>query len=114
MNPVVFEGDRRLYHAAAVVAGNFSALMLVEGATILAKAGFDYDSAKAMLAPLAQASIQNALQTDIAMTGPASRGDSITISEHKAALSIEGLEQTKAVYTILSERISRRQSNKTD
>ena len=109
MQPVELHGDRRLYHAAAVIAGSFSALMLKEGATVLARAGFPDEQAKAMLAPLAIASLRNMVRTDNAMTGPASRGDERTIASHRDALNEHDLvDGVMTVYDILSAQIKAR------
>jgi predicted short-subunit dehydrogenase-like oxidoreductase (DUF2520 family) len=105
MSPVHLDGDRRLYHTAAVIAGNFSALMLCEAASVLAQTGLDYQQAKEMLVPLAEASIRNAKRSERSMTGPASRGDLDTLDAHRAALAAHDLNGVKAVYDILNDRI---------
>jgi len=105
MEPVHLQGDRRLYHAAAVIAGNFSALLLCEAASVLSRTGIDHLQAKAMLAPLAQASIANAQGSPQAMTGPASRGDLDILKAHRSAFAANQLNAVQQIYDILSDRI---------
>lgn len=89
MRPFEMEGDRRLYHAAAVLAGNFATVLLAEAAAVLAAAGVPADEAPALLAPLCLASVQNAarLGPAAALTGPVARGDTDVIAAHRAALA---------------------------
>ena len=86
--PVLVPGDRRLYHAAAVMAGNFATTLLGEGAKALIQAGVEPEQACKMLAPLALASIEQAVKLGpaAALTGPFPRGDKQTISGHLDAL----------------------------
>jgi len=81
-------GDRRLYHAAAVVAGNFSTVLLAAGARILEQAGVPAQDAPGLLLPLVRASLDNAaaLGPARALTGPVARGDRAVIDAHRAAL----------------------------
>lgn len=89
MRPFEVPGDRRLYHAAAVMAGNFATALLAEAAAVLARAGVPIEDAPALLAPLALASIRNgaALGPAAALTGPVARGDEEVIRAHRAALA---------------------------
>ncbi len=87
MRPFAVTGDRRLYHAACVVAGNFGTVLLTEAARMLASAGVTEDPA-ALLLPLLEASIHNAArQGPEALTGPAARGDEATIQAHIEAIA---------------------------
>ena len=52
LRPVNVPGDRRLYHAAAVMAGNFATVLLAEAGRVLTEAGVEDIEARAMLAPL--------------------------------------------------------------
>lgn len=85
-------GDRRLYHAAAVLAGNFATALLAEAAAVLSAAGVPADQAPALLAPLALTSLRNAAAVGPAraLTGPVARGDEEVIGAHREALA--GLE----------------------
>ena len=88
MRPFVVPGDRRLYHAACVVAGNFTNVLLAEAARLLGSAGVQEDPLELLL-PLVRASIQNAQVHGprAAITGPAARGDEATIQSQLEALS---------------------------
>jgi len=83
-----FNGDRQLYHAAAVMAGNFASTLLAEAAKILGATGIDNQKAAALLAPLAIASINNCATHPIekSLTGPVVRGDEKVIAQHRTAL----------------------------
>ncbi len=107
LRPVRVPGDRRLYHASAVIAGNFATLLLVEAGRVLAAAGVDPREARAMLAPLAVQSLLNGVDDPArAITGPAARGDHAVLDAHRAALRDAGLADALAVYDLLSERVS--------
>lgn len=87
--PFTVPGDRRLYHAAAVMAGNFATALLAEAAAVLSAAGVPPDQAPAILAPLARQSIENAAARGPAatLTGPVARGDEAVILGHQEALA---------------------------
>ena len=55
MSPFRVSGDRRLYHAAAVMAGNFTTTLLAEASSVLVQAGVDEADAPRVLAPMALA-----------------------------------------------------------
>ncbi len=108
LHPVHVPGDRRLYHAAAVIAGNFGTTLLAEGAALLGQTGVDPREAVEMLVPLARASLEQALERGPvqALTGPFPRGDHATIRNHLAAL--EALDPDLAgVYRGLALRTTR-------
>jgi predicted short-subunit dehydrogenase-like oxidoreductase (DUF2520 family) len=87
--PFGVTGDRRLYHAAAVIAGNFATTLLHEAAQLLVEAGAEPAEAARMLAPLALASIRNAAEKGPArtLTGPVARRDEAVIRAHREALA---------------------------
>ena len=88
LRPLPVPGDRRLYHAAAVLAGNFATVLMAEATRVLVEAGAPPDRAASALAPLALASIRGALpDPEAGLTGPAARGDTVTIEGHRAALA---------------------------
>ncbi len=102
LTPFRVPGDRALYHAAAVLAGNAATVLLAHAGRILAEAGVPAAQARAMLAPLAHASLQNAVANPwAALTGPAARGDLGTLEAHRAALLRAGLADSAAVYDVL-------------
>ena len=102
--PFVVSGDRRLYHAAAVLAGNFATALLADAAEVLAAAGVRREDAPALLAPLALASLANAARQGpaSALTGPVARGDQETVTAHQEALRAGGLpRRVQATYDAL-------------
>lgn len=93
--PFEVPGDRRLYHAAAVVAGNFATVLLDQAARLLVAAGVEPTAAPAVLAPLALASIRQAGESGdpaAALTGPFARGDDAVIAAHLAAIAASAPE----------------------
>ncbi|MCP4807499.1 MAG: DUF2520 domain-containing protein [Proteobacteria bacterium] len=88
MEPFDVPGDRRLYHAAAVMAGNYATTLLGLASELLRDAGVDADRAPALLAPLALASLRQAAERGPAqaLTGPHARGDEDVIRAHIAAI----------------------------
>ncbi len=108
MRPVHVTGDRRLYHAAAVMAGNYATLLLAEAARILSHAGVPEGEAAGLLAPLAAQSILGAVPNPgAAITGPAARGDRKTLERHRAALRENGLLDVVPLYDLLGQRTER-------
>jgi predicted short-subunit dehydrogenase-like oxidoreductase (DUF2520 family) len=106
--PFEVQGDRRLYHAAAVLAGNFATALLAEAARVLAAAGVPSESCPDLLAPLALRSIQNAaaMGPAAALTGPVARGDNAVIGAHLEALN-QADPAALAVYQVLLEAARR-------
>lgn len=99
LTPVRVPGDRRLYHAAAVMAGNLATVLLAEAGRALEAAGVPAQDARAMLAPLAQASLRNAVgRPAAALTGPVARGDTSTLDGHRDALRQAGLTDLLPLY----------------
>lgn len=82
--PFEVPGDRRAYHAAAVMAGNFATTLLGLAARIMAEAGVPAEQAPGLLAPLALQSLRNAARQGpaAALTGPVVRGDNSVIEDH--------------------------------
>lgn len=106
LEPFTVPGDRRLYHAAAVLSGNFGTLLLAEAARALTAAGLPADRAGELLLPLATASLRHAARSPArALTGPAARGDDATVAAHRRALAEAGLDDLAALYDTLTERV---------
>ncbi len=103
MTPLRVPGDRRLYHAAAVFAGNFATVLLAEASALLAAAGIDPAEAPQLLAPLALRSIRNAAEVSprAALTGPVARGDHNTVEQHRQAMADAGLQDQLHLYDAL-------------
>ena len=101
--PFAVPGDRALYHASAVIAGNFASLLLVEAGKVLAAAGVSENESRHVLLPLATASLQAAAQHGpAALTGPIARADEAVITAHLDAL--EKLDpSTRDLYLKLAE-----------
>lgn len=102
--PFAVPGDRRLYHAAAVLAGNFATALLADAAEVLSAAGVRREDAAALLAPLALASLANAARQGpaAALTGPVARGDQQTLAAHREALRVGGVSpRVQATYEAL-------------
>jgi len=90
LQPFEVPGDRRLYHAACVLAGNFTTVLLAEAARLLDSAGVDAGIPPAeLLLPLLRTAADNAERhgPDAAITGPAIRGDQATVDGHIDALA---------------------------
>ncbi len=99
LRAVEVPGDRRLYHAAAVMAGNFATVLMGIAAEALVAAGVDQEEASSMLVPIATESIHNATQgVAAALTGPIARGDQRTLDAHRDALSQAGLKHLLGWY----------------
>ena len=83
-----YHGSRTQYHCAAVMAGNFGALLLDMAANVMASNNeLDVSDARQKLLPLMMASIQNYAQEGTkAFTGPIVRKDEQTISKHRSEL----------------------------
>lgn len=79
---------RPLYHAAAVMAGNYVIALIDAAAMLMVAAGFDSKAGRGALGPLVETSVANALRegTAEALTGPVQRGDVETVSRHLKSL----------------------------
>ena len=79
---------RPLYHAAAVMAGNYVIVLISAAAMLMKEAGVDESAALRALGPLAQTSLENALRLGPApaLTGPVRRGDADTVAAHLDAI----------------------------
>ena len=110
--PLHIPGDPRLYHCAAVMAGNHTTVLFQEACRILEKAGIPADQTGAFLKPLALAAIRNAA-TDPgrALTGPIVRGDTSTLEQHRDALMEKGADATRILYDAITEFAQSRVDN---
>lgn len=75
----VADADRTLYHAAAVIGGNFLVTLHRVATRLLAEAGAPPEA----IVPLMTRTIEN----DFDLTGPIARGDTSTVEAHLAVLS---------------------------
>ena len=83
----VADHDRAAYHAAACIASNHLVALLAQVARVAAPVGVPLDA----YLDLARATLDNviALGPGPALTGPAARGDQVTLDRHRAALAPE-------------------------
>ncbi len=104
MSPFEVTGDRRLYHAAAVISGNFGTVLLEAATRALVAAGAPRDQAAAILLPLALQSLRNAPPDPAAaLTGPVARGDWSVIQAHREALEEAGFTDIVELYDAATE-----------
>jgi predicted short-subunit dehydrogenase-like oxidoreductase (DUF2520 family) len=96
--------QRAFFHIAAVFACNFTNHMMHIAESLLGEEGLDFE----MLKPLMKETFQKALSLapSVAQTGPAVRGDLMTMNRHIAMLQEED-PQLANLYMLLSEHISR-------
>jgi predicted short-subunit dehydrogenase-like oxidoreductase (DUF2520 family) len=85
---IVSPEARPLYHAACSLASNYFVILLDAAARLLTQAGFEGKTPLRLLLPLVEGTLQNVKIFDMtaALTGPAARGDRITIQAHLDAL----------------------------
>jgi len=108
MRAVEVPGDRRLYHAAAVLAGNFATVLFELATASMTRAGVSETDARAMLAPLALRSVKNAAETGIdSLTGPLARGDEEILHAHRQALTEVGLQEIASTYDPIIKALHR-------
>jgi predicted short-subunit dehydrogenase-like oxidoreductase (DUF2520 family) len=86
--------DKPLYHAAAVLASNYTVTLLGLGASLLESCGLPHDMAVAALLPLLRGTLANLATLGIpdALTGPLVRGDVGTVERHLAQLDARAPE----------------------
>jgi len=99
--------SRALYHAAAVVAGNYLVTLLDAAAELFRTAGIPEEQALPALMPLAQGALDNTREhgTAGAITGPLVRGDTHTARQHLEALAqnapdLDGLYRVLGLHTL--------------
>ena len=79
---------RALYHAAAVLASNYTVVLAALAADLLTRAGAEGDAALQAILPLLHSTLANLQNAGLpeALTGPLVRGDAGTVARHLAAL----------------------------
>ena len=87
----VTDGQRPLYHTAAVMASNYLVALAAEAADVLARAGWARDEALQNMLPLMRGTLDNLGVAGLpdALTGPIRRGDIATVERNLAALDRE-------------------------
>ena len=94
----VADADRTLYHAAAVIGGNFLVTLHDVAVRLLAEVGAPEDA----IVPLMSRTIENRFD----LTGPIARGDWTTVEAHLAALE-ERAPDLVPLYRALAEATRR-------
>jgi predicted short-subunit dehydrogenase-like oxidoreductase (DUF2520 family) len=84
----VGDGDRALYHAAAVYASNYVNVVFAEAVRLLREIGWTEAEATRALLPLAEGALAGIREQGAAraLTGPVRRGDAATVSRHLDAV----------------------------
>ena len=97
--------DRPAYHAAASIASNFLVTLQATAEEVAALAGIGPGDARALLAPLVRATVENwaSLGPERALTGPVARGDDATVDAQRRALA-ESAPHLLPLFDQLSER----------
>ena len=104
--PFTFTGDRMLYHAAAVIAGNFTTHLYRTATKLLRDAGIPEALIEHALLPLTLQSAKNAATfPESALTGPAARGDEEIISAHMDALARTNNSDIAKLYNLVTKNI---------
>lgn len=88
------DSARAAYHAAASIASNFLVTLEAAAEEVAGGAGLDPDQARALLAPLVRATVDNwaARGPHAALTGPVARGDDATVERQRDAVAQQAPE----------------------
>lgn len=103
--------DRAAYHAAACIASNHVVALLGQVERICESIGIDWR----IFIELTRAAVDDALLLGpgLALTGPASRGDFLTLERHRAALAVGEREAYDALARLASGKgVESRKSSK--
>lgn len=97
------EGERALYHAAAVLVSNSLPALLATGARLLVQAGAPPEAASRAMVPLVTSALDNVLAAgpSRALTGPVARGDVQTVRDNIRALP----DDARELYVVLARSI---------
>jgi len=89
----VGDGERVLYHTAAVYASNFVDVVVAEAVRLLGEIGWTEREATEALMPLVEGAVSNIRRRGVvgALTGPIRRGDAETVARHLEALGTLGI-----------------------
>jgi predicted short-subunit dehydrogenase-like oxidoreductase (DUF2520 family) len=106
MEPFELADEQRpAYHAAASIASNFLVALEAAAEEVAAGAGLEPAEARAALAPLVRATVENwaALGPERALTGPVARGDQLTVAAQREAVR-RTAPQLEALFDVMVER----------
>ena len=106
---VITSENKVKYHAAACFASNFVVSVCHEAFSLLGECGFSKEESKKALSALMQNNMQNIIDVgcERAITGPAIRGDFVTLEKHLGVLD----ERQKRLYRELTDVILRMKEN---
>ncbi len=101
----VDDSARAAYHAAASIASNFLVTLQASAEEMAGAAGLNPEDARALLAPLVRATVDNwaAGGPAAALTGPVARGDHATVALQREAVS-EAAPHLLPLFDALVER----------
>ena len=99
------DSARAAYHAAASIASNFLVTLQAAAEEVAGAAGLEPEEARALLAPLVRATVDNwaARGPAAALTGPVARGDDATVARQREAVA-EAAPQLLPLFDALVER----------
>lgn len=101
----VVDGNQRLNaHIAAVFAANFANAVLAESAELVVQVGLPWEAFHALHLGVAERA--ETVEGALLQTGPASRGDELTLSAHRLALAND--PELLRLYNELTDRIQKR------
>lgn len=102
---VITSENKVKYHTAACFASNFVVSVCHEAFSLLSECGFTQEESREALSALMRNNMQNIIDagTEKAITGPAIRGDMITLDRHMSVLD----ERQKRLYKELTDVILR-------
>lgn len=106
MEPLELSDEQRpAYHAAASIASNFLVALEAAAEDVAAGAGLDPAEARAALAPLVRATVENwaELGPERALTGPVARGDELTVAAQREAVR-QTAPHLEALFDVMVER----------
>lgn len=110
LSPKVYDADSRQrarIHITGVFVCNFVNAMYCAGNALAAGAGMPFEVLKPLIAETAQKALECSDPRRI-QTGPAVRGDGVTLERHRAILASEiADEELKKIYETLSEYITK-------
>lgn len=101
----ILDKDKALYHAAACIVSNYTVSLMHWAGQIYGRFGLSPEEASAALLPLLQGTVKNIREVGYtqSLTGPISRGDSITVDAHIGTLENQmekRLYKELALYTV--------------
>jgi predicted short-subunit dehydrogenase-like oxidoreductase (DUF2520 family) len=102
------DGDKPIYHAAACAASNYMVALAHYASSLLSIIGVDDADRTACLIPILGGTLANIERLGVAdaLTGPISRGDSLTVGRHLEALLRRAPEKIPVYKALARETIA--------